>query len=133
MSARTTLVINDRASTPIAHTFTPDGEDANKVHVFSEKTGVPASNPRFTVQLRRSNKKFRPTLRFQIPVVQTQTINGVSNPVTVRTAYAEISFTFDEMSTDQERKDCVAMAYGALAASQTMINNLLIVPEDIYG
>jgi hypothetical protein len=132
MSARTNLVVNDRASTPVAHTFSPDGNDANGVHVYSEKTGTPAANPRFTASLRRTGGKYRPTLRFQLPAVQTQTINGVSNPVVVRTAYVELSCVFDEGSTEQERKDAVGLMANTLAASQTQINDLLTGLADIY-
>jgi hypothetical protein len=132
VSARTNLVINDRAATPVAHTYTPDGDDTNGVHVFSEKTGVPAGNPRFTAAYRKSNGKFRPTLRLVVPVTQTQTINGVSTPVVVRTAYAEVNFTFDELSSDQERKDCVGLMANALASTQTQINDLLVNLSDIY-
>jgi len=132
MSARTNLVINDRAATPVAHTFSPDGDDANGVHVFSEKTSVPAGNPRFTVSLRKSGGKYRAALRFQLPVVQTQTINGVSSPVVVRTAFIELSTTFDELSTDQERKDAVSFMEKTLAASQTQVNDLLVNVSDIY-
>jgi hypothetical protein len=132
MSARTNLVINDRAATPVAHTFSPDGDDANGVHVFSEKTSVPAGNPRFTANLRRVNGKYRTTLRFQIPVVQTQVINGVSSPVVVRTAYSEFSTVVDELSTDQERKDLVGLMANTLAAAQTQINDMLVNVSDIY-
>lgn len=132
MSARGNLVINDRAATPVAHTYSPDGDDANGVHVFSEKTGVPAGNPRFTAQLRKSNGKYRPTLRLQVPIVQTQTINGVSAPVVVRTAYVELACTFDQLSTDQERKDAIGLMANAMAASQTQINDMLVNLSDIY-
>lgn len=132
MSARSNLVINDRAATPVAHTYSPDGDDTNGVHLFSEKTGVPAGNPRFTAGLRQSNGKYRPTLRLTLPVVQTQTINGVSAPVIVRTAYAEVNFTFDALSTDQERKDCVGLMANALAAGQTQINDMVVNLSDIY-
>jgi hypothetical protein len=132
MSARTNLVINDRAATPVAHTYTPDGDDANRVHVYSEKTGIPAGNPRFTASLRRTNGKFRPTLRFQLPVVQTQTINGVASPVVVRTAFVELNCTFDELSTDQERKDAIGLMANTLAAAQTQINDLLVGLSDIF-
>jgi hypothetical protein len=64
--------------------------------------------------------------------VQTQTINGVSSPVVVRTAFAEVNFTFDALSSDQERKDCVGLIANALAASQTQINDLLVNLSDIY-
>jgi hypothetical protein len=132
MSARTNLVINDRAATPVAHTFTPDGDDPNGVHVYSEKTGVPAGNPRFTASLRKSAGKFRPTLKLAVPVVQTQTVSGVSSPVVVRTAFADVNFVFDELSTDQERKDMVGFIANSLAASQTQINDLLTGLNDIW-
>lgn len=132
MSARTNLVINDRAATPVAHTYSPDGDDVNGVHVFSEKTSVPAGNPRYTASLRSSNGKYRPTVKLVVPVVQTQTINGVSNPIVVRTAYAEVSFTFDALSTTQERADCVGLLVNSLSASQTQINDMVVNLSDIY-
>ena len=125
MAARANLVIKDRTSpTPADHTFTPDGDDVNKVHVFSEKTGVPAGNPRFTAQLRYSKNKYRPTLRLAVPVVQTQTINGVASPVVVRTAYVEVSATFDSLSTTQERADAFGLMANAMATAQTQINDM---------
>lgn len=132
MSARTNLVINDRAATPVAHTYSPDGDDANGVHQYSEKTTVPAGNPRFTAKLTSSNGKYRPSLRLQIPVVQTQTINGVSSPVVVRTAYIEVNCTFDALSTLQERDDAVGLMVNSLAVAQTQIRDLVVNLSDIY-
>jgi hypothetical protein len=132
MSARGNLVINDRAGTPVAHTFTPDGDDVNGVHVWSEKTGVPAGNPRYTASLRQSNGKYRPSLKLQFPIVQTQTINGVSTPVVVRTSFVEVNFTFDALSSTQERADTVGLMYNSLAASQTQINDMITNLSDVY-
>lgn len=133
MSARGNLVIKDRTSpTPVDHTFTPDGDDTNGVHVYSEKTGVPAGNPRYTVGLRQSNGKYRPTARISIPVVQTQTINGVSSPVVVRTAYIDVSATFDALSSAQERADAIGLMVNSLATAQTQINDLFVNLSDIY-
>jgi vacuolar-type H+-ATPase subunit D/Vma8 len=132
MPARANVVINDRAATPVAHTFVPDGEDANGVSLFSEKTGVPAGDSRFTAALRNSNGKYRPSLRLQIPVVQTQTINGVSSPVVVRTAYVELNCTFDALSTLQERKDAIGLMANALSSAQTMVNAMLTELSPIY-
>lgn len=132
MAQRANLVIKDRASTPVDHTFSPDGDDANGVHVFSEKTGVPAGNPRFTASLRQSNGKYRPTLKLAVPVVQTQTINGVSSPVVVRVAHVELSATFDALSSTQERADAVGLMYNSMAAAQTQVNDLLVNLSDIY-
>jgi hypothetical protein len=133
MSARTNLVVNDRTTpTPVARTFSPDGDDANGVHLFSEKTTVPAGNARYSAALRSSNGKYRPTLRLQVPVVQTQTINGVTSPVVVRTAYIDVSATFDALSSTQERADIVGMMVNSLATAQTQINDLFVNLSDIY-
>lgn len=132
MAARSTITLNDRAGTPVAHAFTPDGDDANGVHIFTEKTGIPAANRRLTVGLRFSGDKYRPTIRFQLPVVQTQTLNGIDSPVTVRTAIAEVNFTFDKTSLPQERKDAVGFMANVLLAAQTQIDKLLVDLEDIY-
>lgn len=132
MSARTNLVVNDRAATPVAHTYTPDGDDKNAVHLYSEKTAVPAGNPQFTIALSKSSGKYKPSIRLKIPVVATQTINGVSTPVLVRTAFVSVDFTFDAYSTEQERADCVGLLANSLAAGQTQINDLVVKLSDIY-
>jgi hypothetical protein len=127
------LVANDRTPvTPVAHTFTPDGDDSNGVHIFSEKLTVPAGNPRYTIGLRQSGGKYRPSIKLAIPVVQTQTVSGIDSPVVVRTAFAEVNFTFDALSSAQERADCVGLLANSLAASQTQINDLVVNLSDIY-
>lgn len=132
MSARGNLVILDRAGTPVSHTYTPDGDDQNGVHVWSEKTTVPAGNPRYTASLRASNGKFRPTVKLTLPITQTQTLNGVSSPVIVRTAYVEVNFTFDALSSEQERADAVGLMVNSLAVSQTQINDMIVKLSDVY-
>lgn len=132
MSARTNLVLKDRAGTPVSHTFTPDGDDTNGVHIFTEKVGVPDGYSRVTASLRRTGGKFRAALKLAVPITQTQIINGVSSPVVVRTAYAEVNFTFDGLSTVQERADTVGQTLDMLLASQTQINDMLVNVSDIY-
>lgn len=132
MSARGNLILKDRAGTPVSHTFSPDGDDLNGVHVFSEKTTVPAGNPRYTASLRQSNGKYRATLKLQVPTVVTETVNGVANPVVVRTAYADLTLTFDSLSTTQERADLVGQFMDSLSASQTQINDMIVNLSDIY-
>lgn len=132
MAARTNLVLKDQAATPANRTFTPDGDDANGVHVFSEKTGIPAANPRFTAALKRQGSKYKASLKLTLPVAQTQVINGVSNPVIVRTSQANLEFFFDELSTEQERKDTVAMVRESLAVSQTQLTDMITGLSDIY-
>lgn len=132
MSARTNLVLTDRSETPVSHTFTPDGDDANGVHIFTTKDGVPASSARFTASLRNGNGKHRASLKLAVPITQTQTINGVSNPVIVRTGYAEVNFTFDSLSGPEERANIVGMLRDALDENQTQIDDMLVDLSDIY-
>lgn len=132
MSARTNLVLKDRAGTPVSHTFTPDGDDQNNVHAYSEKTGVPAGYSRFTASLDTKGKNIRARLKLSVPITANQVINGITTPTVVRTSYAEVSFTFDPLSSVQERSDVVGMTLDSLLASQTQINDLLVNVSDIY-
>ena len=131
MAARANLVLKDRAATPVNHTFSPDGDKAD-VHLFSEKTAVPAGNPRYSISLREGASRWTAVIRMTIPVVQTQVINGVSSPVIVRTTYIDFKVTFSNVSTDQERKDAIGMFADSLGATQTQINDLLVNLQDIY-
>lgn len=126
------LVLTDRASTPVNHTFTPRDIVSNVGSVV-ESSGVPIGDNRVTVSLSKtSTGKFKGSLRFTFPVVATQTVNGVDSPVLTRTAYCNVDFTFDQSSTEQERKDCVGMVMSALDSSQALVNDTLILLQGVY-
>lgn len=126
------LVLTDRAATPVAHTFTPRDVTGN-VGAVVESTGVPIGDNRVTVELRRTPAgKYKGALKGTFPVVQTQTINGVSSPVVVRTAYATVEFTFDPTSTEQERNDAVGMIQSSLDPAQVLVNDTLIKLQGVY-
>ncbi len=133
MPARAPLVLKDRTTpTPVDHTFNPQGETQNGVHVFTEKTASAIGDREFTISLNRSATSIRPTIKVTVPVVQTETISGIDNPVIVRKAIANLSFNFDVRSSPQERADTVAFVANSLATSQTMINDLIVNTNDIY-
>ena len=127
------LVLTDRAATPVNHTFTPRSIDKNGVATVVESSGIPIGDKRVTIgSTRTASGKFKHTLKFVFPIVATETINGVSNPVVVRVAYADLVFTFEPTSSEQERKDAVGQVESALGASKTLINDSLIKMEGIY-
>lgn len=133
MSARGNLVLKDRTTpTPVDHTFSPDGDNKDGVHLYSEKSGVPAGNPRFTAQLRYTKGRYRATLRLAVPIVQTKTESGISSPVVVRTGYVEVSTTFADTSTAQERADAFGLMANAMASTQTQVNDLVVNLSDIW-
>lgn len=127
------LVLTDRAATPVAHTFVPS-DITNGVAAVAESAGVPLGNNRVTMSLTRTkdNGRFKPSLKFTFPVVQTETINGVGRPAVVRSAYVDLTFTFDPSSTTQERKDVVGMVQSALDASKVLTNDLIVGLQNVY-
>lgn len=126
------LVLTDRAGTPVNHTFTPVGIDSNGVGTVEETNGVPIGSPKFTIANKRVNGRFKITTKLVVPVVQTETISGVSRPVVVRTAYVDATFTFDGSSSEQERKDCVGMYMSGLDPAKVLVNDTLVKLQGIY-
>lgn len=126
------LVLTDRAATPLNHTFTPL-DYSNGLGTVVETSGVPIGNNKVSIALNKtSTGRYKGLLKMQFPIVQTQTVNGVSTPVVVRTSYIDMTFTFDPTSTLQERNDAVGMAMSALAANKVLINDTLVKLEGIY-
>lgn len=126
------VVLKDRASTPVDHTFTPEDITSKGVGALVESAGVPVGNSRLTVGMIRSADRFKPEVRLSIPVVQNATVEGVTRPVVVRTAYAEVKFNFAAESTEQERKDIVGMIQSAFDTSKTVINDTVIKLQGVY-
>lgn len=125
MPTPTTLTVNDRAATPVAHDFRPDMLDPNGVQSFVNTDGVKIGDKKITVSLRKTGSKYKIRLVVTVPTVVNETINGITLPKVIRVAFADLAFTFDESSELQERKDTVGFAMGLLSESQTEINAVL--------
>lgn len=126
------IVLTDRAATPVNHTYTPR-DIVNGVAEVVESTGVPIGDNRFTVSLKETAQgRFKGVLKGQFPIVQNQTINGVTTPVVVRTSYCTVEFSFDKSSTEQERKDCVGLMQSSLDASKTLVNDSIVKLQGVY-
>lgn len=126
------LVLTDRTpTTAVDHTFAPR-DIKSGVGAVVESTGVPIGDKRFTVSLRQVNNRYKAQMQLAVPVVQTQTINGIDTPAVVRTAYADLTFTFDATSTEQERNDIVGMLASALGTSKTLVNDTVVKLQGVY-
>ncbi|DAD50963.1 coat protein [ssRNA phage SRR6255746_4] len=133
MPALQSISINDRATpTPVAHVFQPR-DVQNGTGLVVSNSGVPVGEEKLTVSMRKSASKFRGKLTLTVPVVQTETVNGISIPVAVRTAYATLDVTFDETSSTQERTNLIGMLADALGTSKTLVHNTLVGLEGVYG
>lgn len=131
MAQAASVTINDRAATPVAHTFAPRSVTTDQA-LFVESGSVPIGEKALTISQRKSGTKFKVRVLLKAPVLVTETINGVSVPKVPRTSYADLQLTFDETSTLQERKDTVGLLANALATSQTMVDATLTGLEGIW-
>lgn len=133
MPALQTVVLTDRATpTPVNHTFTPDGRSGD-VGVVREDNGVPFGSPRLTISKRVSaNKRHKAVLQFAFPKVISETINGQPVAKVARTINIDVTFSADDASTEQERKDAVGMLQSSLEPAKVLINDTLVKLQGIY-
>lgn len=125
------LILTDRAATPVNHTFTPR-DVVSGVGAVVESSGVPIGNNTFTIGVIKTPAgRYKATVRLAVPVVVTETINGVARPAVVRTSYADLAFTFDATSSEQERKDVVGMLASSLDVSK-WTNDVLTKLQAVY-
>lgn len=125
------LVLTDRAATPVAHTFTPVDLQQN-VGTVSERTGSPVADPIYSISNRRSGDNFKVTIKMSVPVVQNETINGITRPIVVRSAYVQATFTFSKDSTKEERNNVVGMFADSFGTGKTLVNDTLVKLEGVY-
>lgn len=120
MPQTTSLTANDGKATPQLHTFVPNGHTKDGVVRFKESDGTPIGDNTFTVSTRENGSKFKIRCVLGMPVVVDETINGVVVPRVVRTAYADVNFTFEGTSTPQEREDLVAILSNLMLTDVSM-------------
>jgi hypothetical protein len=133
MTAATSFSVSDRESTPVSHTFNPNGfSKDNLVAFFKNEGDVSIEDEKFSISWRESSTNRKVRIKLEVPVVVTETINAVDVPKLVRVAICDATFTFSKSSTLQERKNAVGMFANAMAASVTVVNSTLTGTEAIW-
>jgi hypothetical protein len=129
-----TVVLTDRESTPVDHSFLPYGEDANGVWSLRESSGTPIADNILTLARHRTPNRVKTELRFTFPVAQNEIIDGVSTPKIVRTARARVELDFDITSNTQERDNVVGMVRSALSsdANRIVIDKTIVDNEGVW-
>lgn len=127
------LILTDRATTPVSHTFTPRGkEDMNGGRLVKAGTSA-VGDYTFTIVPRMTpGGRRKVNIALSLPVVQNKIENGVSSYVVSRTSRAMITFDFSPDSTEQERKDLVGMIYSALDPAKVIVNDTLVKMENVW-
>lgn len=129
------IVINDGATTPVSHTFSPIGKDEKGVMWFEQTTPTVTSplgakrigyrQTRVLDSQKRLTGKSKATYMLFVPTLETVSNNsaGIVPPPTL--AYEEVArveVDVAERSSKQERKDTRVLAMNLLAAAMTVSN-----------
>lgn len=134
MPALISTVLKDRQTTPVDHTFVPR-EVAGGVGTVEESSGgIPAGSNRLSVSSRKlPSGKYKAEVRLTVPVVVTETVNGVAVPKVARTSYASATFTFDATSSEAERNNVVGMFADAFGTGKQLVNDTVVKLQAVWG
>lgn len=126
------IVLTDRTpTTPANLTFVPRDINAG-IGTVVNNAGVSVGEKKLRVSLLERNGKMRGEVRLDLPVVATETINGISVPKVVRTISLSLVMQSDKTATEQERNDAVGLMASALASGKVLVNDALVKNEGVY-
>lgn len=133
MAQAANIVVKDRATpTPVDHTFVPRDVDKG-IATFAELATVPVGDKILTIRWRKGeNGRDYYRLVLTVPVMVTETINGVAVPKVVRVSLSDTTLRFDATATDQERADHIGMHANMFAAAQAVINSTIVGRQGIW-
>ncbi len=135
MGSITTIVVPDAAATPVNHTFNPvrvNGDSA----VMLEKSNAsslgywPLTLTQRSPVAGSTEKTYRTKISLAIPVVYTETINGVGRPSLGYTLRANVEFVIPADATLQNRKDLRKVIVGILNDASTV--SMVEAQENLY-
>lgn len=133
MPSMQNLVLKDRATTPVDHTFVP-ANLAGGVGRLVESSGVKVGDSSFSISSRKTpNGRYKATLKLEIPKTEVAVVNGVNVDTVTRVAYATAEFSFDAKSTTAERNNLVGMFADSLAKTKTIVDKTVVDLEGVWG
>lgn len=131
MPAISTITLADGQGTPVNHNFDPLKVDGDKALYRDSSSGSASGFKPVILSLRdpvpgNASQVYRVQVSLAVPIVQTQTVNGVTSDVVVRTGRFNGEFIIDGSSTPAERKDLRAFAKNLLghAALASLVEDL---------
>lgn len=134
MPARTTITVNDRESTPVAHAFTPRGDIAGAVGATFRTVANTLIEEESLILRWGTSQNGRRTARVTIadPYVVTETINGVNVPKVLGVGFVDLNIRFDADVPLQQRKNLVGMLANLLASSQAVVEPVVTGVEGVW-
>lgn len=127
------LVLTDRKSTPVNYTLQPVARMGDVgIVAAADSSGASVTEIRLEIAQKRTQTRMRPRLKLRVPVIVTETVNGVATPKLLREAFFEGSFSFALDSTEAERNDLVGMLASALINTKVLVNDTIVKSQSIY-
>jgi hypothetical protein len=132
MPQMTPIVLTDDQAND--HSFAPRGKDPQSgVATLVKSTGTPVGDERLTVGRSRTPQgREKISFKLTLPVVSSEVINGVPRPKIERTAYADVTLSFEGTSTTQERANARAMLADLLGTGQDLSSAVIDDLEHLY-
>lgn len=132
MPQLTSITVNDGLDTPVSHTFERGNfpvQGAVTVGTLYETDGTILGDIKVSLKtVDRSRERLRPVMTVAVPVVVTETINGVSVDRVVDTDHIRIEGNFGSSSTTDRRKVICGLAANLLG--DTTVKDVF---EDLEG
>lgn len=129
MPALANIVVNDAATTPVAHTFSPVTTDGSTARFANRSATTPAGFETLQVEVKQPANRdgaYRVIIGMGKPTEVT--VSGVTTVDRVNSG--QVSLNFSQKSTAQERKDMLKML--ANACLDTAIVSVVTNVEPIY-
>lgn len=125
MPAIGTITVNDGATTPIQHAFSPQTTDGRSALLLNRVAAIPRGYEKLETDVRLAQSATganKVSMKLTLPVVQV--VNGVNT--VVRQSQVEVTFYLSQDATAQERKDARVLMANLLAHASvvTMIENV---------
>ena len=129
MPIMTTVSLADGQATPVTHLFKSYSLVNGVLYLRAmAASGLSLAAKMLSINTRTAGKRKKVKFFLQLPVVQVQTINGVSSPVIVDRDFFEGTFTFGETADNQRRKDVRKLVGGLFA--DTQVDLVKVIDED---
>lgn len=119
MAQITTIVVPDAAATPVNHTFSKVKSSGDSVILVMKSLVSAVSNWPLVLAMKtplanQTEKLYRTKLTLNVPVVVSETINGVTRETSIGNCRANVEFVCSEQASLQNRKDLRKLVVGVI-------------------
>lgn len=135
MPAFQSIVVTDRQGTPVNYTLVPSQRDILKgIYTVSlpDASGSYVSERRLSASTRKTQDRLKVSIRYRLPIVVNETINGVVRPTLLRESFATTLFDFHKDSLESERNNFMGEYHSLWMPTKAFIHDAVVKGQDYY-